>query len=759
VRRRGASRSALVREAAGTAALAVAGMAALAVAWPAAARAQASSGGGDSSSGDALEYLRLEDLMDIQVRAPSKQTLTVRDAPTVGTAVTREQIETYGWISANDILFRQPGFAPSQDFERLTVSSRGLHEGWNNNHLLVLIDGVPHNNNVNLSAYTSEITPLYIVQTMEVTRGAGSALYGSTAMNGIVALNTVSASNERPAEAMLRFGNAGTRTYDLMAGHVFKPFSFIVAYDHFETDGNVYGSYDASGRTDVTGALVKFSVNDRHASDYVWAKIEGRGALRGLSLQLHYQYWTFDTGHGWLFDIPDQPEQMGTNVESLSLTYRPRSFLHERLQTEWVLMWQRQEVDYHARLFPSGIAGFPNGLTEILDNETNVLFARGQATYRVWRDMSLLLGIENRTFFYGGDHDHRANADLSGAMPVAYPDNLLRPQGPALAPVVNHPVEDVGVYAQVATGRVLRRLVSATAGLRYDYETFNFVDTTEPGLTTIDTRTFQQVSPRVAVLFYPWHELVLKAMFDRAFRTPAPSELFGANTLFIASHVELTKPELLTTVTLAGDLPLINHLDVRADWFWRLDDNPIDFSASAPNLATNLYTLTVTGVESELLFDAPVSPLDNISGFLNYTYTHQLSEQVLDLTIQKSNELAWYPEHVFNIGAAFNGHGFSLSAQGHYQGTVLRRPSDSLNPDGSVSPFAAYRPANVAAWFQLDARVSYRVTDWLRLGVQATNLTNTHGFYLKTGRFPFDYQIQGVRVLGTLELFLKLHPH
>src|SRR6185295_4322245 len=98
------------------------------------------------------------------------------------------------------------------------------------------------------SAYTWEITPLFMAQTIEVTRGAGSALYGTTAMNGIIAINTVGASNERPTEAVARFGNAGTRIYDVMAGHQWKPLSVVVAYNHFETDGNNYLSYDASGR-------------------------------------------------------------------------------------------------------------------------------------------------------------------------------------------------------------------------------------------------------------------------------------------------------------------------------------------------------------------------------------------------------------------------------------------------------------------------------------------------------------------------------
>ena len=137
----------------------------------------------------------------------------------------------------------------------------------------------------------------------------------------------------------------------------------------------------------------------------------------------------------------------------------------------------------------------------------------------------------------------------------------------------------------------------------------------------------------------------------------------------------------------------------------------------------------------------------------------KLDEEIHDLTITRSDRLAWYPEHVFNIGAQFSGHGFGASVQGHYQGRVFRRPSDVFAPDGTISPTAAYRPDSVAPWFTLDARLSYRVTDWLKLGVQATNLTDTRGRLLKTNRYPFDYHIEGVRVLGTVEIAVKGRTH
>jgi len=707
---------------------------------------------------DDLSVLRLEELMDLQVKAPTKLPLALRDAPTVGGAIAREQIESYGWISINDVVLRQPGFFPAQDYERLTLGARGVHEGWNNNHLLVLVDGVPHNNNVNLSAYSWEITPLFMVESMEVTRGPGSALYGSTAMNGVVGLNTVSASNDRPADALVRFGNNGWRTYDLLAGHVFAPLSFVVAYNHTESDGNAWYSYDGSGRTDATGALARFPTNDRRSSDYVFTKIEGRGKLAGLELQLHYQYWKFGTGHGWVFYIPDTPESMATNVQNLSLSYRPRALVDDRLQMEWVLMWQRQEVDYHSRFYPASVLStYPGGLTEVLDNETNSLFARGQVSWHIWRTVTLLGGVENQLFVYTGDHNHQANFDLTtGSMGGTFPGGELRSLPAVLEPVRNRPVDNVGLYLQGSTGRLFRRMVDLTAGLRYDIETFSYVDLTSAA-RPVHHKTFQQLSPRVALLVHPWKErLVLKAMFERAFRAPAPTELFGANTFFISSNINSTKPEELTTITLAADLLAMRHIDLRLDWYWQKNDNPINFSAASTNLATNLFSDVITGLEAEVLFDMPLSPNDLVGGFFNYTWAHLLDEKVIDVTITKTNVLAWAPEHVFNFGVSFNGHGFGASLQGHFQGRVYRRASDSIDPrDSSISPFAAYRPESLHPWFTLDARVSYRIHDWLRIGVQASNLTDSRASLIKTNRYPFDYQIEGVRVLGTAELSIR----
>ena len=75
----------------------------------------------------------------------TKKKQRIREAPNIVSTISDKQIRDFGRNSLNDILYQLPGFSPSRVNERKTVSSRGLFEGWNNNHLLMLVDGVQHN--------------------------------------------------------------------------------------------------------------------------------------------------------------------------------------------------------------------------------------------------------------------------------------------------------------------------------------------------------------------------------------------------------------------------------------------------------------------------------------------------------------------------------------------------------------------------------------------------------------------------------------
>ena len=256
--------------------------------------------------------LSLEDLLDVQITSASKFAQKQSEAPGIVSVVNREQIDRFGWLSLNDVLARQPGFFPSRDYDRSTVGSRGLFEGWNNNHLLMLIDGIPMNDNLYGTAYTWEITPLFLLQSLEIVRGPGSALYGSNATNGVLSIKSLSAADlkEQKGMARVRLGGYNTQVYDILAGGEGKAFDYLLGFNHFRTAGNEYASTDGSYRTLPSGDLASFEVRDHRSSEYFFGKLEGKGKLKGLSLQMHHQAWDYQTGHGWLWMVPDVAETM-----------------------------------------------------------------------------------------------------------------------------------------------------------------------------------------------------------------------------------------------------------------------------------------------------------------------------------------------------------------------------------------------------------------------------------------------------------------
>jgi outer membrane receptor protein involved in Fe transport len=684
---------------------------------------------------DSVDYymLSLEELMNIPITTASKFEQTVKDAPSSISLITRDQIIKYGWLSGNNVLFRLPGFSPSQDYDRTTVSSRGIYEGWNNNHMLLLMDGVPMNDNMYGTAFTWEITPLVFTKSIEVIRGPGSALYGSNATNGLISYNTLSAKDlTKQAEVRLRAGSVGTTIFDVLTGHENESVSFVSAFNFYNTKGFNYNSYDASG-TD------QHQIRNDRSSFYFFQKIEAKGKLQGLSLQYHEQGWSYATGHGWLFYVPDRPEDMNESRRLVSLRYKTPD-QSKKFTQEYLVRFQRHGVSWNSRLFPDNAGGYPFGLTEVLKTHTSDVFSRAQLSYRTDNNSVILGGLENSVFFYRGDALHQSNANLNGDFSPT-PNNQMINVGDYFATLGNNPFMNSGLFAQY-TSQKIADLVLVTAGARYDYASFKYY----PSLASVATqsKSFSKFNPRISVVFSPNSKFSLKLMGGRAFRTPAASELFGSNTFLLASNTSALRPEVITTFEAGTDYSIIKNLNWRLNVFHTRFDDQIAYSVSNFNLSTNLYSLTTVGVENEFTFQA-----GRFDGFLNHSFAKRTNESIVDPTITVSKStLTWVPMNVVNAGMKLNEPRYFVSLQGHYQGQVNRRISDSDATSDQL------RGLSVKSWATLDARVVYKVKDMLEIGLTATNLTGSKGMLLKNNLYAFDYRIPGRSLLLDIRIML-----
>ncbi|MBL6445834.1 hypothetical protein JMN32_05920 [Fulvivirga sp. 29W222] len=81
----------------------------------------------DTTTTDLFD-LTLEELLNIEISSASKTFQKISDAPSVVSLVNQTQIQKYGWVSIHGIMGNMPGFSLPKDYDRRTLSSRGLYE-------------------------------------------------------------------------------------------------------------------------------------------------------------------------------------------------------------------------------------------------------------------------------------------------------------------------------------------------------------------------------------------------------------------------------------------------------------------------------------------------------------------------------------------------------------------------------------------------------------------------------------------------------
>lgn len=140
------------------------------------------------------EELDLGALFDIKVTTASKRAENLSEAPGVITSISRYEIDKMGAKNLMDILAQVPGLQMynSEAFGINKASLRGDAFSYLDNHTLILVNGRPIREGVRqgFNAPVYKLFPINIIERVEVVRGPGSVLYGSTAMTGVINIIT-----------------------------------------------------------------------------------------------------------------------------------------------------------------------------------------------------------------------------------------------------------------------------------------------------------------------------------------------------------------------------------------------------------------------------------------------------------------------------------------------------------------------------------------------------------------------------------------
>lgn len=198
---------------------------------------------------DELLNLDIEDLAKIKVAnvfATSKVEQKITDAPANVSLITSEEIRNKHYRTLVEAISDQSGFYTSNDRDYSYLGVRGFSTpGDYNTKILTLIDGHRVNENIysSSSVGSNTLVDMNMVDHIEIIRGPGSALYGSSALFAVINIVMKSSQDFKHGEASFMVGNYGIDQERVTFSHIFENSAQLLlsaTRTHSDGDDNLY---------------------------------------------------------------------------------------------------------------------------------------------------------------------------------------------------------------------------------------------------------------------------------------------------------------------------------------------------------------------------------------------------------------------------------------------------------------------------------------------------------------------------------------
>jgi iron complex outermembrane receptor protein len=230
--------------------------------------------GGQTS--DFLDRVSLDSLLAVPLSAAAKERQLASQAPASVTVLTGDEIASMGYQSLIEVLAAVRGFSLSDDRNYTYLGVRGLNRPSDyNNRLLVLVDGHRLSEGfygASAADGTVALDPR-LIERVEVVRGPGSALYGSSAMSAVVNIVTKDGAALDGAQGAIRAGSHGTADLSVAWGRHAGPLDVSAWGRYLRSDGETlrFPEFDTSATGGVAQGL------DWERSGVGGARVQYRG--------------------------------------------------------------------------------------------------------------------------------------------------------------------------------------------------------------------------------------------------------------------------------------------------------------------------------------------------------------------------------------------------------------------------------------------------------------------------------------------------
>jgi outer membrane receptor for ferrienterochelin and colicins len=564
---------------------------------------------------------------------------TIQTEPVVITASRREQSlqeapASVSLIHGEELSARNANtidrvlqYVPGVNITRGQVNVRGS-TGYSygiGTRVLLLLDGMPF-----LSGDTEEIIwesiPTVAIDRIEVVKGAGSALYGSSALGGVINVITKPVLEEPETYVKAYGGTYSTPAYStwewsdnartlsgLSASRLqkFGDLSLGVGVSRTLDDGfkrnDYWKRWNGWSRVGYTispyqSVLVSFNFMDQRRGNFL--------------------YWK-DLDHA----LEPKDDQLGQGVHSVrwNLTAGYNHFLSNDLYYTVRMSWYRSDWNDNV---PS--INYPEGSSSISDNvllETQVNYQMSDHHYLTGGLLGSFNRVDAMKIF--GTHNARGGA--------AYIQDEIK----------------------------LLSSLSTTVGIRLDLQKME------------DAATVNRVNPKLGIVYNPFATLTIRASAGSGFRAPSVAETFtntDAGGLTILPNPNL-KPERSWSYELGGTFILLPEIEINASGFVNDYQDLIEAKFGSGGIKfQNITSARVSGIEGAFGFFL----FDRIwNSKISYTYIYPEDRTKHDI-------LKYRPRKLFYISTEIAPEPFRLGIDYRYLSRVEQIDEEFLGivPDG-----------------------------------------------------------------------------
>lgn len=477
--------------------------------------------------------LSLEQALNVEVVTVSKRKQTISNAPSIVSVFSRSDIEKIGAQTLVDILKYAPGIEVSMAANgEYRVAIRGVRKEGN---ILLLIDGQRVGDFYDGSVIFD--LPTDFIDQIELIRGPGSALYGTSAVVGVINVRSIRAEQNK---LRLRAGNNDALGVSGQYGTSFgaeSKISINAGYQQGngdEADITVNNSSNIDGLTLPTQRTLE--------EGYVQISMLNDG-WELSSFVLHRQRGP------WIGDEFDHGPESEYQHSQLSAHLFKIFSLQEDWQFKPQLSLDYLDKDDLKQTHPAGYIAsgniFPEGTQTREDYRALSMDLDAQFDYSPAPDKRLLMGFvyqQQELLDYGLTRNFTAASNQPQPGFDNYDNVELAQDG-----------ETRTIQAAYFQGQFDWQPLSLTAGFRYDdYDDFG-----------------SNLSPRLGLVYSYSEQLSFKWLLADAFRAPTLQELYD-NTRVGATGTRSNpnlNPETIRTVELGAEYRLRQSL-VRANVFY-----------------------------------------------------------------------------------------------------------------------------------------------------------------------------------------------